>query len=1246
MGGTNIISRSIQRYSSAQQQWKAYITTLALRAVRRMGGWPPHPKWMRIFGPWMLLLLAVPVFLSARKSLQKQLRDDKAPLDEFVRKELNRRLVSLREIIQEEAEREERVQAKKEMKASVCDQKEEEKEDEKTEEEEEEEYDDDIDDGSGFGAHRDEDEDTSLKVSDIVSAVNAVVQLDRSAPEVAAGWLLSAKAMARELPEAVTKTRGQEDEEWRNGDKLRMLWSRARRLQMILDGSSRGLWKNITDPWGGLLPAHCKDQEQRQSFRVAASSFANVQEEAKLLLDARDNTQLGKGIRLLWQYRQEIPWMALSTLFVMVEGAISAFPQHYQARLLSVVTERVMGPAAGRDSAAGRRTMVVTSVVDVLSSLLVSHCLTTFIGLLADKIRMLTNQRIGLKMQVDVYHSILQQDIEYWDVHDTDEAFDTLWASADCVDDIMRCPNDLLSMLSNIISTSYILYTKNKSLLYIMMLLTPAQMIVQHYLSGLDYYVSRKAWKKNINSRSDWGEVLDSKNFRTVRSFVREPREVKMFQQELEQETETRATSSALRSLFEPIQSIVGQSSELMGLFYGGKMVVDGTLEAGDLISFIATAQNLTYTLRQLTSFKDNFYQSLDPAARVFDLLTHTPKIGLYGGLKPDENSMQGSLSFKNVGFSYPSRTEVKVLRGASFEVCGGKMCALVGPSGSGKSTILSLVERFYDPSEGEIMLDGIDIKKLDPCWLRSQMAIVSQEPVLFSMSIRENLIYGCEEEPTQEVIEQATRDANIYDFITKKCPNKWRTDVGEGGSEISIGQKQRIAIARALLKNPKILLLDEATSALDSESELLVQQALDRLMKNRTTLVVAHRLSTIRNADHIVAIKNGAVAERGNHEQLLAAKGLYYSYVRKQRLVQMGQEHFMEEEEKEEEEEVEDGEGEEEEEEDEDAPSKPPLNLAMMQYPDMSPVFEGSRESPAFAPSSSVISEEERKSMNQRMDEMTLGTALRTPQSGTTTIFALAPYAAAAATTVGGGSPPRSPTRVQSRPNKENNFVVRSAPTTPVRSQCFTRMAVTEIKGGGGGRLNGRRRRRRGRGRDSTGTNADGGASAASSLTWLSKQSRDQRFYRSVSRLQERLNKTLRKSMQGGEGDRTSSLTRSNNKNRENEELLRLVEDFGHLVSIYGPLSKKDKEKNNKLPKRPQNAVRPLRLPNRETGGGGGRNFGLLRSSSTGNRGGDYIRDDSSGYENDPDEWSDGGEQNSLSIALPLIRTRSYDDR
>mgnify|MGYP006155124585 CR=1 FL=1 len=877
----------------------------------------------------------------------------------------------------------------------------------------------------------------------------------------------------------------------------------------------------------------------------------------------RDNTQLGKGLRLLWQYKQEIPWMALSTGFVMIEGAICAFPQHYQAMLISVITESLLNRSDRSSSGVvvvqPRRKLINSTlsrggaVVDVLASLLVSHCLTTLISLLAEKISSMTNRRIGLKMQVDVYHSILQQDIEYWDVHDTDEAFDTLWASNDCVDDIMRFPNDILQTLSNITSTSYILYTKNKRLLGIMLILSPAQMIVQHYLGGLDYYISRRAWRKNINSRSDWGEVLDGKKFRTVRSFVREPREVKMFEQELTQETETKATTSAVRSLFQPVQSIVAQFSELMGLYYGGSMVIAGTLRAGDLISFISTSQNLSYTLRQLMYIKDEFSQSLEPAARVYDLLSHKPKIGLYGGLKPNESLVTGRLTFKNVCFTYPSRPDAKVLRGATFEVEGGTMCALVGPSGSGKSTILSLVERFYDPSEGTILLDGVDIKELDPCWLRSQMAIVSQEPVLFSVSIRENLIYGCEEEPSQATIEQACKDANIYDFIVKKCPNKWRTDVGEGGSEISVGQKQRIAIARALLKNPKILLLDEATSALDSESEVLVQKALEKLMQNRTTLVVAHRLSTIRGADRIVAIKNGTVAEQGDHLELLGKRGLYYSYVAKQRLLRHGtMEEMLENEEvreRREKENISDGSG-----KDSEAESvEGEVNTSVRNYsksrsklqafPDMSPVFEGDIGSPAF-PAGDVGRTE--------MEDMLLGTsAVSSEQSVstplptiTTTIFGLVPYDAA------GDSPPRSPTR-----DKENvlNIHARSAPTTPNYGRKKEEVQHTMHRG----------RRHKGN-KDKTHGSTNGSTA---------------RFYRAMSKLQTKM-----------KGATSASDLRS------------LVEDFGHVCQVYAPKRKNRAEEHNM--KRPHNSKRPIsRTPQRR------------HQRETG--------DVSSGYEIE-EEWSD----------------------
>jgi len=572
-------------YSKMSAQWNMFFIGQLQRVLQKTRGWPPDAAWMRRYGGYILLTLAVPVILSARRVLAQQFggQASNALVGDFVSKELTRRLVSLREIIHEEKEREERKKAKAMDTASNN-----------------EDDDDGDDDGDGsesdvFVMHSDSeddeqivphlDEDLPLKVNDIVSAVNAVTQLDRQAPEVAEGWCLSAKAMARELPEAVEKTRLGVEEEWRNGDKLRSLWLRSGRLELILDSRSRGWWKRISDPWGGITVAHCANNAQRERFHKAAQSFHKAQLVAEQLLKERENTQLGKAMRLLWQYKQEIPWMLVSSWFVMAEGAICAFPQHYQAQLISVIHERVVGSGSSRIVKAAN-----VAIVDVLTSLLVSHCLTTLIRLLAEKISAMTNRRIGLKMQVDTYHSILQQDIEYWDVHDTDEAFDTLWSSSECVDDIMRFPNDILQTMSNIVSTSYILYTKNSRLLFIMMVLSPAQMIVQHYLGGLDYYVSRRAWRKNINSRSDWGEVLDPKNFRTVRSFVREPREVQMFARELEQETETKATTSALRSLFGPVQSIVSQSSELMGLYYGGKMVMEGALQPGDLISFIQTA--------------------------------------------------------------------------------------------------------------------------------------------------------------------------------------------------------------------------------------------------------------------------------------------------------------------------------------------------------------------------------------------------------------------------------------------------------------------------------------------------------------------------------------------------------------------------------------------------------------------------------------------------------------------------------
>jgi ATP-binding cassette subfamily B protein len=242
------------------------------------------------------------------------------------------------------------------------------------------------------------------------------------------------------------------------------------------------------------------------------------------------------------------------------------------------------------------------------------------------------------------------------------------------------------------------------------------------------------------------------------------------------------------------------------------------------------------------------------------------------GGRRLDR--VEGRVTLEAVRFHYPTRPEVEVLQGVDLEVAPGEVVALVGPSGAGKSTIGALLSRLYDPTSGRVALDGTDLRELDPAWLRGLVGVVSQEPVLFSTSIADNVRYGRPGAGDAEVRE-AIRAANAEKFVLA-FPDGLATRVGERGQQLSGGQKQRIAIARAILKDPPILILDEATSALDTESESLVQQALFNLMKGRTTLVVAHRLATVRRADRILVLEKGEIREEGTHDQLLAKNGIY----------------------------------------------------------------------------------------------------------------------------------------------------------------------------------------------------------------------------------------------------------------------------------------------------------------------------------------------------------------------------------
>ena len=382
--------------------------------------------------------------------------------------------------------------------------------------------------------------------------------------------------------------------------------------------------------------------------------------------------------------------------------------------------------------------------------------------------------------------------------------------------------------------------------------------------------VAEKTQEKVSDITSMLHEVVTGA--KVVKSFTMEQEEIRKFDTVTDHMKKMQLKMSLLRAAQNPLFSVAQTIAAVIVIWFGGSEIISGAISPSNLIAFFSGVVMLGEPIAELSGINITIQMALIASKRYFSILDTVPSVKD----KPsaiEARSINGEFIFKNVSFKYGTSTEM-VLKDINFKCKAGEVIAIVGRSGAGKSTLISLIPRFYDPAKGKIIIDGRNIKEYKILSLRKFIGIVPQETLLFSGTIKDNIAYGRIKASDKE-IEEVAKMANAHDFITA-FPGKYNTMIGEKGVRLSGGERQRIAIARAFLRDPKILILDEATSSLDSHSEHLVQEALEKLMKGRTTFVIAHRLSTVRFADRIIVLKDGSIIEEGSHDMLLARNGEY----------------------------------------------------------------------------------------------------------------------------------------------------------------------------------------------------------------------------------------------------------------------------------------------------------------------------------------------------------------------------------
>ncbi|MEK6548973.1 MAG: ABC transporter ATP-binding protein [Nitrospirota bacterium] len=507
----------------------------------------------------------------------------------------------------------------------------------------------------------------------------------------------------------------------------------------------------------------------------------------------------------------------------------------------------------------------------VIAGLLGAHVGKNVASSLRIRFNNTLEQRVIYDLRDQVFTALQRLSISYYENRSTGEIMNRVNNDVEHVERIFIDGIESLLMSSlTLIGISAILFSLNWKLALLSLLPIPVLVFSASYFTGRVHKFYRGVRESSAELNAYLQDAISG--IRETMGFSREAYERERFNQRSKTYSDSNLRVMTLWSMYSPSMIVVGSLGSVIILWYGTGEVLAGTLSVGELVAFVGYLALFYVPINQIHSVNHMLQHALAAGERVFEILDTKPDVADRPGVVRPDGKLRGDVAARHVSFHY--RPDIPVLKDVNFEVQAGTRIALVGPSGAGKSTLIKLLMRFYDVKDGAVMLDGRDLRDLPLAYVREQIGLVQQEPFLFNGTVKENIAYG-DLTAGQARLEEVAQAARAHEFIVE-LPEKYDTWIGERGVKLSVGQKQRISIARVLLKDPPIIIFDEATSNIDTETEVKIREALEELTRNRTTFIIAHRLSTLRHVDRIVVLDGGRLVEEGTHDVLLARSGLY----------------------------------------------------------------------------------------------------------------------------------------------------------------------------------------------------------------------------------------------------------------------------------------------------------------------------------------------------------------------------------